>query len=413
MLRTFPEVLRDVLDRAEEETGFNQSEFYGLASQAIDRVYHDILELRPWLWAKSPFPFIVNVRKPIGVSVTWLNGSTTATTNIPLPTPVADWKILVKGASYRVLAGQVTQIPELTPLIMETTWKKASLAGEPATAYRDEYDLLEVLDPPAAPTLQTTPGSGAMPASSYSYACTYIGSVGETTLGPFATGNLAVEGGFVLALPKPTTPNPLALGWGIYRSEPVNQHFQLVARHFPDYRTLRDDSTYHDIAATLEPDAAPLPAGENKTVRVREITMLKAKGAAREVDYLPEAELHYRYPDPPSPRWPPVACARIAEARIRLSHYPTADNALEVHHTQIGRPLSQSTPNEILIPLQDLVVVADGALGLLLEQKHQDRAKYWLDKMSARLDVMGAEDDRKRRGYETVRRTGSRHGFNR
>lgn len=414
MLYSYNDLLTDVLDRAEEETGSGDivSEFYSLASGFLDRVYLDLLNMRPWMWARSPRPHLVRVYGPIPVTVNWPSGSYIAEVTLTqpprLPDLVSNWKLLIGNQPYRILGEVPSSLPPAPMVLtMEAPWSADSLVNFAATAYRDEYDLVEVPEAPQPPVLAID-GTGDIPPGLYFYSLTYLGGIGETPRGQISFIRLLEPSRVNITLPKHPQGNPFAIGWGVYRGD-VDLLF-LLDRKYPELGTLNDIQITDNVPGPLTASQPALPNDPNGTIRVRHIYGVRPKGVSqrREIDPMSEMEVRDRYGWEPRARWPPLAYSRISQNRILLSHYPTQDDILEVYHTVIGKPLSLCSPSEILVPPQWRHALADGALALLLEQKHLDRASVWAASMKVHVVEMEADDEKVKKGYDSNRR-GQRH----
>jgi hypothetical protein len=149
---TYAELRADVLSRAEEELQLNASEFYentevlgpGISSpttirpyvdRALDRAYEDLLNRRPWLFARAPRPYILRFNQPFVVTIAnWARDSETIT--LANPWPIA--RDLVLGRKIK---------PERS-----------------VTAYRIiqvlDDDLTLNVEAPLTPTPQSTVGTG-------------------------------------------------------------------------------------------------------------------------------------------------------------------------------------------------------------------------------------------------------------
>jgi hypothetical protein len=449
MLRTYRELLSNVLDRAEEETGTEHSEFYQLTVDFLDTVYYELITRRPWVWARSPRPHLIRTRAPVDVTVDWPVDEYVAVITVPtaldLPGEPHDWKLLIRGQPYRALGdfrGPHAPTPGVMHLTMEAPWFDDSLVGELAIAYQDEFEMLELPDAPAAPALGSTQDATAIESmlspGTYSYALTYIGSLGETSRGSVSSVTLSVPGTVQVLLPEHPQGSPYALGWGIYRGDNGNA-LVLLARVFPERRTL-DAVSYTDRApGPLLDNVAPVPAPLlNGTGVVRHILGMRTKGVPKwhEIKPCSEMELREDFGWWTPANWPPRAYARITPTRIAVAPPPSRDNLIEVYHTTIGKPLSLCSPNEILVPMQHRHVLADAALGLLLDLKGHSSAKEiedvklamatasqgaggttrpiavagrdWFTHVKEQVLAMEAEDEKAKKGFDNIRR-GLRH----
>ena len=409
MLRSFTDLLGNVLDRAEEETGLDQSEFVGLATDFLDRAYFEILNRRAWMWSRAPAPFPLRVFAPIPTTVDWAQGSYVLSLPVSITGPVDHWKLMIRGQAYRI-----ARRFDAMNLQMELPWPEASLVDEPVTAFKDQYTLLEIPDVPPAPTIFSITQPGFVPPGTYSYSMTYIGSTGETVRSPGVLVTLPVESKVVLLLPPHPAGNPYVIGMGLYRAfvrdtdPPTAEYPGLITRLYPSVFDFAGPvPVVDDRPGPLPPDA-PLAFGDNGTVRVRLIYGVYPRGGLREVDPMSEIKLREAFHDPTAQRWPPLAYARTSQNILTLSHQPTQAGVLDVFHTEIGKPLSLCTVNEIRVPQHFRHVLADAALATLLEQKHSDRAAVWAGRIKDHLLVMEAEDEKVKHGYDSLRR-GTRH----
>ena len=99
---SYSDLRLDVLDRAEEETGENQSDFYSLVARALDRAYHGLLNRRPWLFSRAPVPLVLQLEAPITTTITWTQDAYAATLGTSQAKNLTGWEATVENITYRV-----------------------------------------------------------------------------------------------------------------------------------------------------------------------------------------------------------------------------------------------------------------------------------------------------------------------
>lgn len=402
MLRSFQDLRDNVLARAEEEIGGTASEFVSLVGQHLDRAYYELLGRRPWLFARAPGPFIIDLEPHIdGYALSWTGPSWTATLSGAPATSLAGWKVrkLAGGvAAFRILE----HVAGTNQLTMENPWPEdgGPWVSEPILLYKDEYDLYEIPDVPLAPSAALAAVPGGLAAGTYRYKLALFGEQGGTIAsqasGPVVVTDPNVAGQIDVTLPAEA--NPHVRVRGVYRSADGVNYALVTGIPGRAAAVWRDTLTTPALGGDDEPPAL------NQTAVVRHIIMVLPKDRHTELDPLEESQLRDSYPAPKQGTYPPFGYARIAQDRIELTEWPTERNQLEVHYTRMGKPLSVSNVSEILVPAPFRWMLADYALGLLLEQKHQARARYWLDRFEASIAILTQEDEKSVKGYAGLRR---------
>jgi hypothetical protein len=164
---TYPEIRADVLSRAEEELRLNASEFYQIneiykpgvgadtpiapyVDRALDRAYEDLLNRRPWLFARAPLPYILRFNRPFDVTIQhWEVDTLTCTLSavLPIASPLVLGRKLKPSGS--VIAYRIVRVENddftleleapLTPTPQQTIGP--ALLNHPAMIFQDEYVL--------------------------------------------------------------------------------------------------------------------------------------------------------------------------------------------------------------------------------------------------------------------------------
>jgi hypothetical protein len=394
---TFSLIRLDALDRAEEETGANASEFYAFAARAGDRSYSQLLNRYPFLFNRRNNPLMLQVFGPITTSLAWAAGSYTATLDAPVARNLRGWQVQPVGQNfgYRI----VSHIPGDAAITMEAPLQGGvSLpSGTVCTLFRIEYDLALLQDTPTSPAV--APGAAGNPNGTYQYAVAFFNENGETELGDPVTGVvLTSQQGAVSSIP---TGPPGTLGRYIYRTATLGTIFYRVG-------TLSDNvtTTFTDDLADSGLSALPTSSVINTTGGVRQIIGIWPKGqTVRQVEGpVTEAWMREHYPDPPTPTWPPYKYARISDVRIRFSQYPSQDGVLEIPHTYIPVDLSNTVGgSDIVVPRNWRYILSDGMLFHLLEMKNDTRAEKWRQIWEADIVELIRDDEIKQIGLEGSR----------
>lgn len=396
---TWAEIKLDILDRAEEETGEDASEFYDFVDRAGDRCYHDLLSRRPWLFARARRPLILQARAPIATTITWTAGLYTATLGAAQSVSLVGWKVKhpTRQEAYRV----VTHIPGATGITLEAPLQGATLAaGTAVVLFKDEYDLAEIQEIPTAPTAALGSGAGSVDNGAHAYKVTFVSANGETEAGAASGAATVVDktvNGKVALSAIPVGP-PGTIARRLYRTVAAGTVYLGLA-------TIADNATttYTDnIAdASLSTDQPPQI---NRTAAVRHIVGMWVPASNQQIrGPWSEEWLREEYADPPSTSWPPTGYARIAEDRVRFSHYPSEAGLIEVPHTFIARDLSVGQPWEILVPRNWRWVLSDGGLFFLYQLKEDGRATAAGARYEKGIGDMEMEDETKKLGLEGTR----------
>lgn len=399
---TYAEIKVDILDRAEEETGEDESEFFDFVDRAADRAYHDLLGRRPWLFARPRRPLILQAAAPITTTITWTAALYTATLGAVQARALGGWRALPTGETvpFRIVA----HIPGTAGITLEAPRQGATLAaGTVVTLFRDEYDLAEIQDAPTAPTAALAgTGVGLVDNGAHTYRVTFAAANGETEAGAAGTVtvvNNAANGKVALSA-IPTGP-PGTYSRKVYRSK--------AATTAPLYllTTLENNTatTYTDNTADSSLPDTPLAPDRNTTSAVRHIVGIwpMDQPTSQVEGPLSEERLREEY-STPRPCWPPSAYARVADDLIRLSDYPSQAGLLEVAYTRIPRDLSLSRgPHDIVVPRDWRWGLVDGGLFWLYQLKHDDRAATVGARWEKFIEDLAADDERKKSGVEGSR----------
>lgn len=393
---TWALIRTDVLDRAEEETGASVSEFYGFVARAGDRAYAYLQNKHPFLFTRNKYPLMLQVFGPISTTATWTIGLYTATLGATVARNLRGWKLRTPSSNfgYRI----VSHVPGTSAITLEAPLiAPANLAGDAVTLYRDEYDLAQLQDTPTAPVVAA--GAAGLPSGTYKYGCAFFNDNGETELGDVLTGVvLTLQQGNISSIPIGP---PGTVGRYVYRTIAGGAIFYLVATVNDNVTTTATDNVA-DSALT----ANQQPSDVNMTGGVRHIIGMWPKGqTVREIEGpFTEAEIAERYPDPPTPTWPPNGYCRRTDVRIKFTQYPSQDGVIEIPHTVIQKDLSQTVGiGDIVVPRNWRYVLSDLTLWHLLDMKHDDRATKWMQTAGVGVSDMIADDDVKRIGLEGTR----------
>jgi hypothetical protein len=392
---TWPLIRADAMDRAEEETGLDVSEFFGMSARAGDRAYQELLNYKPWLFARAATPLMLRLYGPIATTLTWSSGYT-AILGAVVAQNLTGFKILAPGVTYGVRI--FSHVAGSALVTLESPFLIAPFAGLGVTVYRDEYDLTSIQETPTAPTL-TSGGGGLVDLGPRSVVVSFGNDFGENMAGPPASITFAVAS--VLNITNIPVGPPGTTYRNLYATEAGGTRFFLIA-------TLADNvtTTYaYNVAdagdlVTIGPiTAAQRPPQLDTAGGVRQIITMQPKGpsSGREIEGpVTVSWLTDHYPDPPNPTWPPYKYARVSDTRLRFSHFPSQDGFVEIYHTIVARDLSQTLGvSEILVPRNWRWVLADGVLFHLLEMKNDSRAVTWERKWKEERELMGADEDQK------------------
>lgn len=387
---TWPLLRLDALDRAEEETGASVSEFSPLAARAGDRAYQELLNYRPWLFARAHAPLMLRLYGPISTTLSWSAGYT-ATLGATVAQNLTGFKVLVPGVNYGVRI--VVHVPGSATITLEAPFLTAAFSGTAVTLYRDEYDLTSIQDTPTVPVLASG-GAGIVDAGTRKVAVSFGNDFGENMPGPLAT--IVLGGGSSLSITGIATGPPGTTYRNLYATAANGTRLYLIM-------TLADNlttSVSYNVADVTGPiTAAQQPPQLDTAGGVRQIITMNPKGpsSCREIEGpMTVSWIKDHFADPPTPTWPPYRYARVSDLRIMFSHYPSQDGFAEVYHTIVARDLSQTLGvSEILVPRNWRYVLADGMLFHLLEMKNDSRATTWERKWKEDLEKMAVDEDQK------------------
>ncbi len=385
----------DILDRAEEETGANVSEFYAYVARAGDRAYQDLLSRRPWLFSRARRPLMLQARAPISTTITWTAGLYTATLAAAQSVSLVGWKVRPSAQvqAYRIVA----HVPGSASITLEAPLQGGTnLVAAAVTVFKDEYDLAEIQDIPGPVTVALAgAGAGSVDNGAHNYKTTFQGDNGETEPSSAVSVTVADKtvNGKVNVTAIPTGP-PGTVGRRLYRTKAGAAVYFLLT-------TIADNvtTTYTDNTADANLGADQIP-DRNTTGRVRHVVGIWSPQHNRPVrGPWPEDRLRNEYPDPPSPSWPPWAFSRITETQIRFSQYPSQAGLLEIPYTSVPKDLSQTVgAHEIVLPREWRWALSDGGLFFLLEQVHDSRAATWGARWEKFIDDLAKEDELKKLG---------------
>ena len=389
---SYSDLRLDVLDRAEEETGENQSDFYSLVARALDRAYHGLLNRRPWLFSRAPVPLVLQLEAPITTTITWTQDAYAATLGTSQAKNLTGWKATVENITYRVHS----HTPGTAAVTFQAKLQASSLAAAAITLFHDEYDLAEIQETPTAPTLAEG-AAGSVNIGAHSYRTTYVSANGETMAGIAASITIAASAKQVSLTAIPTGP-PGTVSRKVYRTKAGASLYYLLTTITDNTATTYTDNT---ADASLGSDEPPL---QNTTGAVRHVIGMWVEGTAQQIEGpWTEERLREYVGGPITGTWPPRAFARVNDFRVRFSEYPTQAGLVEVPHSVIPKDLSLGVTSQILVPRNWRYVLSDLGLFHLLDIKHDDRAKTWFTLAEAEMQQMEADDDQKRLGLEATR----------
>jgi hypothetical protein len=387
---TWPLLRADALDRAEEETGASASEFYGFAARAGDRAYQELLNYRPWLFARAASPLMLRLYGPISATLTWSAGYT-ATLGSVSALNLTGFKVLVPGLNYGIRI--VAHVPGTATLTLEAVLLVPAFAVLAVTIYRDEYDLTAIQDTPTAPSLANG-GAGNVDAGTRSLAVAFGNDFGENQPGPRAT--IVLGGTSIIAVTNIATGPPGTTYRNLYATAANGAVLYLIAT-IADNLTTSYNYNVADVTGPIT--AAQHPAILDTAGGVRQIITMNPKGPSSGTEIegpVAVAWLKEHFSDPPTSTWPPYRYARVSDMRILFSHYPSQDGFVEIYHTIVAKDLSQTVGvSEILVPRNWRYVLADGVLFHLLEMKNDSRATTWERKWNEGLTRMAVDEDQK------------------
>jgi len=127
---------------------------------------------------------------------------------------------------------------------------------------------------------------------------------------------------------------------------------------------------------------------------VRHLVELVVAETGVRIPSMSEEEMQRVYPVPIQ-GWPPTRYARIGEAKIRFSHYPTVARRIEYPYTVIPVDIDgASVP--LLVPLNWRYVIADGGLFRTFEAMGDSRGPGAGTLFYAGRELLIADDNRKR-----------------
>lgn len=389
---TYAELRADVLDRAGEETGADQSDFYSLVARALDRGYHGLLNRRPWLFSRAPVPLVLQLDAPIATTITWVQSAYTATLGASQAKNLSGWKATVEGTTYRVYA----HVPGTAAVTFQAKLQGSSLAAASITFFHDEYDLAEIQETPTAPTVAF--GSlGDVEVGVHSYRATYVSANGETMAGVVASVTIATAAKRVDLSGIPIGP-PGTTSRRLYRTKAGASLYFLLTTIADNTTTIYIDNT---ADASLGSEEPPI---QNTTGAVRHVIGMWVEDTGQQIEGpWTEERLREYIGGPITGTWPPRAFARINDAKVRFTEYPSQAGLVEVPHSVIPKDLSLGVTSQILVPRNWRYVLADLGLFHLLDIKHDDRAKTWFTLAEAEMQQMEADDDQKRLGLEGTR----------
>ena len=142
---TYAEIRTHVLDRVGMSTSDTTDDFYATVQRAIDRVYNDLSNYRPWLWTRAYPPGVFRTTDDITTGTVNVTLDSTSITFSAAPAAsVANREIVITGRAevYRIS----THVAGAAAAVLDSAYNFASNATASYTVFQRDYQLASDLN---------------------------------------------------------------------------------------------------------------------------------------------------------------------------------------------------------------------------------------------------------------------------